>query len=76
MNRQEKAHEGVEERMQSANKAWWRDVKIYRSEDVHRGERSAEGWWNTSVASFLLEVKIGPGARKVSTESKDEKQRR
>ena len=24
----------VEERMQSANKAWWRDVTIYRSKDV------------------------------------------
>ena len=33
MHRQWKAHDGIEERMQSANKAWWRDVKIYRSKD-------------------------------------------
>ena len=25
------------ERMQSANKAWWRDVKMYRSKDVRGG---------------------------------------
>ena len=34
MNRQGKTHECLEERMQSANKAWWRDGKIYRSKDV------------------------------------------
>ena len=34
MNRQRKAHEGIEERMQSANKAWWKDVKLDRSKDV------------------------------------------
>ena len=31
MNRQGKTHKCLEERMQSANKAWWRDGKIYRS---------------------------------------------
>ena len=34
MNRQWKTHECLEERMHSANKARWRDVKIYRSKDV------------------------------------------
>ena len=34
VNRQGKAHEGIEERMQSANEAWWKDVKIHRSKDV------------------------------------------
>ena len=34
LNRQGKTHEGIEERMQSANKDWWRDAKIYRSNDV------------------------------------------
>ena len=33
---QAKAHEGVEEKMQSANKAWWRDVKIYREGQVQK----------------------------------------
>ena len=33
-NWQGKADEGIEERMQSANKAWWKDVKTYRSKDV------------------------------------------
>ena len=34
MNRQGKAHEGIEQRELTANKAWWKDVKIYRSNDV------------------------------------------
>ena len=34
MNRQGKTHECLEERMQCANKAWWKDVKIHRSIDV------------------------------------------
>ena len=34
MNRQGKAHEGIQAIMQSANKAWWTGVKIYRSKDV------------------------------------------
>ena len=41
-----------------------------------RGEQSAEGWWITSTASFALGVKIGLGARKLSTEAKDGKPRR
>ena len=31
--RQGKTQHCLEERMQNANKAWWRDVKIYRSKD-------------------------------------------
>ena len=54
MNRPGKAHDGVEERMHSANKAWWRDVNIYRSKDVP---------WNNSTAASLLGVKISPGHR-------------
>ena len=34
MNRQRKTHECQEERMQCANKAWRKEVKIYRSKDV------------------------------------------
>ena len=34
MNRQGKAHDAIEESLQSANEAWWRDVNIYRSKDV------------------------------------------
>ena len=30
----EKTQECLEDKMQIANKAWWRDVKIYRSKDV------------------------------------------
>ena len=57
MNRQGKTHECLEERMQSANKAWWRDGKIYRSKDVPW--RVKCGWWNMSTASFFFwEVKI------------------
>ena len=45
LSRQGKAHEGIEERMQSANRACWRDVKIYRSKDVPwrvKGRRMVE----------------------------------
>ena len=41
-----------------------------------RGERSAEGWWNTSTVCSALGMKMGSGARKLSTESTDGKQRR
>ena len=34
MNRQEKTCDAVEERMQSANKAFWKDIKIFKSKDV------------------------------------------
>ena len=34
MNRQGKTCDAVEERMQSADKAFWKDIMIYRSEDV------------------------------------------
>ena len=34
MNRQGKTCDAVEERMQSANKAFWEDIMIYKSEDV------------------------------------------
>ena len=34
MNRQGNAQESIEERKPSANKAWWKDVNIYRSKDV------------------------------------------
>ena len=34
MNRQGKKCDAVEERMQSANKTFWKDIKIYKSKDV------------------------------------------
>ena len=34
MNRQGKTFDAVEERMQSADKAIWKDILIYRSKDV------------------------------------------
>ena len=34
MNRQGKTLDAIEERMQSANKAKWRDILVYRSKDV------------------------------------------
>ena len=34
MNRQGKTCEAVEERMQSANKAFWKDIMTYKSKDV------------------------------------------
>ena len=34
MNLQGKSHDAIEERMQSANKAFWKDILIYKSKDV------------------------------------------
>ena len=34
MNRQGKTCEAVEERMQSANKAFWKDIMTFKSKDV------------------------------------------
>ena len=34
MNRQGKTHDAVEERMPSANKAFWKDIEIYKGKDV------------------------------------------
>ena len=34
MKRQEKTFDAIEERMQSANKAFWKDILVYRSKDV------------------------------------------
>ena len=34
MNTQGKTLDAIEERMQSANKAFWEDIKIYRNKDV------------------------------------------
>ena len=33
-NRAGRTQDCLEEQMQNANKAWWRDVKVYRSKDV------------------------------------------
>ena len=34
MNRQGKSHDAIEERMQTANKAFWKDILMYKSKDV------------------------------------------
>ena len=47
---------------------WWRDAKIHRSKDVL--------WRVKCTASSAVEGKIGAGARQLSAESKDGKQRR
>ena len=56
-----KMQESLEERMQSANKAWWRDAKIYQSKDVPWGITEKEQW-NKSTACFVLSAKVGHGA--------------
>ena len=52
-----KTQDGVEERMESANKAWWRDAKIYKNKDVPWRTKSGayssfegENWsWSSAV---------------------------
>ena len=60
MSRQEKTCDAVEERMQSANKASWKDIKIYRSKDVpwrFKCQRLVDHVY----AVFTFEVKLGRG---------------
>ena len=76
MNRQGKTHECLEEGMEAANKTCRGEIRRFTEVKKCRGERGAEGWWNMSTASSALEVKIGLGVRKLSTGSKDGKQRR
>ena len=52
---------GLEERMQSANKAWWRDVKFYRSKDVPwriKCRRMVEHVCGVSAAVFAQARKL------------------
>ena len=49
--------DSLEERMQGANNAWWRDVKIYRSKDAP-WRIDAEECWTRSTAHFVLEAHI------------------
>ena len=44
MNRQGKTLDAIEERMQSANKAFWKDIKIHRNKDVP---------WRGQVQTFV-----------------------
>ena len=65
----------LEERIQHANMAWWRDVKIHRSKDVPsrvKCRRMVEHVY--SVFCFGSE-KVGPGVKPSWTESKDGKQK-
>ena len=65
----------LEERIQHANMAWWRDVKIHRSNDVPsrvKCRRMVEHVY--SVFCFGSE-KVGPGVKPSWTESKDGKQK-
>ena len=34
INQAGRMQDSLDEKMQNANKVWWRDVKIYRSKDV------------------------------------------
>ena len=59
-NRQGKSCDAEEERMQSANKAFWKDSVIYKRKDVP-WKVSVNVWWTTCMLSLPLEVKIGRG---------------
>ena len=61
LNRQGKTHECLEERMLRANKAWWKDVKIYRRKDVPWRVK-CRGMAEHVYSVFCLEVKIGRGS--------------
>ena len=51
MDRQWKTYDAVEERMQSANKACWKDILMYKSKNV----RNVQDWWNHVYAASALE---------------------
>ena len=58
LNRHGKTYDAVEERMQSANKAFWKG--IFANKMFH-GRLSVKGWWTTSTQSLRLGVKTGRG---------------
>ena len=60
MNRQGKICEAVEDRMQTANKALWKDIKIYQSKDVP-WRKNVNDWWIACTPFSPLEVKPGHG---------------
>ena len=60
MNRQGKTCAAVEERMQLANRAFGKDIKIYKSKDVP-WRIKVNGWWITCMPFSPLEVKPGHG---------------
>ena len=62
-NQAGRTQDSLEERMHRSNKAWWRDVKIYRSKDV-QGEENTEGWWSSSTVYSASGAKAGRGAER------------
>ena len=67
-NSEGKVQDSLEERMESANKAWWRDATIYRSEDAP---------WRITCRRMVDQVRIlfwgattGPGVERSWTELK------
>ena len=60
MNRQGKTCDAVEERMQSASKAFGKDIMTYKSKDVP-WRINVNAWWTTCTPSSPLEVKHGHG---------------
>ena len=58
LNRHGMTYDAVEERMQSATKAFWNG--IFANKMFH-GRLSVKGWWTTSTQSLRLGVKTGRG---------------
>ena len=56
MNRDGKTYDAVEERMQSANKAFWKDILVKKTK-IYHGRLNVKGWWTTSTQSLRFEMK-------------------
>ena len=57
-----KAHEGIEESCNPQTRPGG-EMRSFTEVNTYRGEWRAEGWWNTSTASFALELKVGLGPK-------------
>ena len=75
-NQAEKTQDSLEERKQNANKAWWRDVKLYRSEAVPWRVKCRRRVEHVCSVLLPLGANIGPGVQPLRTELKHGKRSR
>ena len=69
-NQAGRTHDSLEERMQSANKVWWRIVKIHRSKVVPWRVKCRRMCDQVHSVCSAVAARIGPGAKPSWTELK------
>ena len=71
-NRQGQSHDAIEERMQRANEAFWKDVLTHKSKDVP-WKVKCQRLVDHVMQSLRSQVKTGRGPHRRWRGSKDEK---